>query len=93
MGKDSSVDQVQSGLTFKNRDNDDRSVSGRETKVVTGSPDLFQMIESGRRPVPFKAITPTREGQGGPKGNDGRGQDFLLLHCLKCGLTRRKRIP
>ena len=39
----------------------------REAKVVAGSPDLFQMIESGRGPVPFESESPTREGRFGAK--------------------------
>jgi len=64
----SSVDQVQGGLTFKNSDNGDQSVPDREGKVVAGSPDLFQVIESGRRSIPFKAISPTKEGRFGANG-------------------------
>ncbi len=66
-----SVDQVQSGLTVRNSDYDDQPVPDRETKAVAGSSGLFQMIESGRRPIPFKAISPTREGRAGAKGSDG----------------------
>ena len=57
-----SLTGVQSGLTFKNSDNGDQIVPDREAEIVAGSPDLFQMVQFGQRPILIKAMIPTREG-------------------------------